>query len=263
MYRASWIVKDDLSRSPITDNRSPMLIIPAIDLKDHKVVRLSQGKMGEAKVYSLNPLRIAEEWIHKGAKRIHCVDLNGAFDGQPKHFEEVGEIARAFPDIEIEIGGGIRDMETIDKYFNCGVSFCILGTAAINNPELLTEACKKYPGKIILGVDAKDGKVAVDGWDTVSEITAIDLAQKFKNEKIAEIIYTDISRDGMMKGLNIESTNTMASQSPFPIIASGGLTKLDEIKQLKEIKNVSGVIAGKSIYEKLFDLEDAIKITQC
>ncbi len=239
-----------------------MLIIPAIDLKDHQVVRLSQGKMGEAKVYADNPVMIAGDWINQGAKRIHLVDLNGAFEGKPVHFDEVQQIATAFPEVKIEIGGGIRNLETIQKYIDCGVHYCILGTAAIKNPSLLKEACKKFPKKIILGIDAKDGLVATDGWDKTSHKKAIDLVKEFVDEEIESIIYTDIAKDGMLKGMNHNSIAEMAEVSPFPIIASGGLTSLEDIEKLTKVKNILGVIAGKALYENKFTLKEAIKISR-
>lgn len=237
-----------------------MLVIPAIDLKDHQVVRLSQGKMGQAKVYADNPLLVTDDWIKQGAKRLHLVDLNGAFEGKPIHFKEVEEIARAFPEIKMEIGGGIRTLETVTRYFECGVSFCILGTAALKNPELLEEACQKFPKKIILGVDAKEGNLAVEGWGESNKMPVDEVLLKFKDKKIAEVIFTDISRDGMMQGMNFDSIKKISSQSPFGVIASGGLTSLSDVEELKKIPNVTGVIAGKALYEGLIDLKEAIKI---
>lgn len=237
-----------------------LTIIPAIDLKDHQVVRLSQGKMGEAKVYDSNPLNVVQNWVRAGAKRIHLVDLNGAFEGKPIHFDVVSKMTKKYPSIQFEIGGGIRNLETIDRYFESGVGFCILGTAAIKNPELLKTACEKYPNKIILGLDAKDGMVATQGWDDVSSKNAFDFIGEFKNLKISDVIYTDVAKDGMMSGMNLESIEKMAAVSPFPIIGSGGLTSLDEIKFLRKVKNVSGVIAGKALYEGLFTLEEALSV---
>ncbi|MBI4411360.1 MAG: 1-(5-phosphoribosyl)-5-[(5-phosphoribosylamino)methylideneamino]imidazole-4-carboxamide isomerase [Deltaproteobacteria bacterium] len=236
-----------------------MIVIPAIDLKDHQVVRLSQGRMGEAKVYSDNPVEIAEKWIDAGAKRLHLVDLNGAFEGKPIHFKEVESIAKAFPKIQLEIGGGIRDLKTVQAYFKSGVTYCILGTAALKDPRFAGMACAQFPDRIILGIDAKDGMVAVEGWDNVSKIKAGELAKKFTGQKISAVIYTDISRDGMMQGMNFARIRSMASESPFPIIASGGFTRLEEIETLKKIPNVSGVIAGKALYEGLVDLKEAIR----
>lgn len=237
-----------------------MIIIPAIDLKDHQVVRLSQGRMGKAKVYSDNPVEIAEKWINAGAKRLHLVDLNGAFEGKPIHFNEVAAIARAFPQVQLEIGGGIRDIKTIDAYFQTGITYCILGTAALHDPAFVGQVSDKFPGRIILGIDAKDGMVAVEGWDRLSRIKAIDLALRFKDKKIAAIIYTDIARDGMMEGMNFPAIKKMAGASPFPLISSGGFTKLAEIDELNKISNVSGVIAGKALYEGLVDLKEAIQV---
>lgn len=236
-----------------------MLIIPAIDLKDHQVVRLSQGKMGEAKVYADNPLMVAEDWVKQGAKRIHLVDLNGAFEGKPIHFNEIKEMTSAFPEIKFEVGGGIRNLKTLDDYVKCGVSFCILGTSSLKEPSFISESCKKYPGKIILGIDAKKGFVATEGWEKVHEQSAVALVGQFKNEKISEVIYTDIAQDGMMKGMNFDGIRLMASHSPFPLIASGGLTSLEDVRELKKIINVMGVIAGKALYEGLFSLHEAIR----
>ena len=236
-----------------------MIVIPAIDLKDHQVVRLSQGNMGKAKVYSDNPIEIAKKWIEAGAKRLHLVDLNGAFEGKPVHFKEIESIACAFPKVQLEIGGGIRDLKTVQAYFKSGVTHCILGTAVLKDPAFAMEASDKFPGKIILGLDAKNGTIAVEGWDKSSRVKATDLVLRFKDKKIAEIIYTDISRDGMMQGMNFQAIKKMANTSPFPIIASGGFTRLEEIKTLKKIPNVSGVIAGKALYEGLVDLKEAIR----
>ncbi|MBI2339033.1 MAG: 1-(5-phosphoribosyl)-5-[(5-phosphoribosylamino)methylideneamino]imidazole-4-carboxamide isomerase [Deltaproteobacteria bacterium] len=236
-----------------------MIVIPAIDLKDHQVVRLSQGKMGIATVYSDNSMEIAKKWIEAGAKRLHLVDLNGAFEGKPIHFKEVESIAKAFPKIQLEIGGGIRDMKTVEAYFKSGVTYCILGTAILKDPRFVEKTCAQFPDRIILGIDAKDGMAAVEGWDKVSRVAAGDLAKKFADKKIAAIIYTDISRDGMMRGMNVPAIEKMAADSPVPVIASGGFTKLEEVETLKKIPNVSGVIAGKALYEGLVDLKEAIR----
>lgn len=237
-----------------------MLIIPAIDLKDHKVVRLSQGRMGEAKVYSRDPVTVAKKWVEAGAKRIHLVDLNGAFEGEPVHFDEVQKLCKKFPKIEFEIGGGIRAFETVAKYFYSGASFCILGTAAIMDEPLIVECCKKFPKKIILGLDARNGMVAVKGWSETSTLKAVDIAKKWGKKGIREIIYTDISRDGMMLGVNFEGLKAMARVSKIPVIASGGVTSMDDIVRLKKIKNVSGAIVGKALYEGKIDLREAIQI---
>lgn len=237
-----------------------MLVIPAIDLKDHEVVRLSQGKMGEAKVYSQDPLTIAKKWIDQGATRLHLVDLNGAFEGKTVHFDEVKKISKKFPEIEIEIGGGIRSLKTIEQYIDCGVSYCILGTVAIKDSDLFSQACQKFSRQIILGLDAKNGMVSTEGWEEVSQLSALDAAKRFKDHAVSAIIYTDVAKDGMMKGMNFSGIGQMAKESPFPIIASGGLTSLEDIKALKKIPNVYGVIAGKALYEGNINLEEAIEI---
>lgn len=235
-----------------------MLIIPAIDLKDHKVVRLKKGKMGEATIYSNDPLQIAEKWVEQGAERLHLVDLNGAFEGQPVHFKEIQEIAKKYPQIKIEIGGGVRSMDVIQKYFDHGVQFCILGTAAIKDPELVFASCEKFSHQIILGIDAKEGMVATDGWGQKSETKALEVAHHFKECAIESVIYTDIAKDGMLSGMNFEQIKQMQACS-FPLIASGGLTSLQDIDQLVALGNIHGVIAGKAIYEGNFSLKEAIR----
>ena len=237
-----------------------MIILPAIDMKDHQAVRLSQGKMNQAKVYSSDIVGQAEKWRAAGAKRLHLVDLNGAFEGKPVHFTEVTTIAKKFPDLQMEIGGGIRDLQTIQAYFDAGIHFCILGTAAIKDPSLVEKACAKFPNQIILGLDAKNGFVATHGWDTVSALKATDVAQKFQKAAIESIIFTDIAKDGMMQGMNFDSLKEMAESAPFPIIASCGFTQLDDVKRLKKIPNILGVIAGKALYEGLVDLKEAIEV---
>src|SRR3989338_2283828 len=232
-----------------------MIVIPAIDLKDGNVVRLSQGKMDQDKTYSTSPVDIAGDWYkilvqaQSSEYRLHLVDLNGAFQGKPIHFDIIKKIAETYPGLEIEVGGGIRDLATIEHYFDVGVTYCILGTAALKNPKLLTLAAQKYPGRIILGIDAKDGMVATQGWDKVSRTPATELAGQFAKEPLAAIIYTDIAKDGMLAGMNLEEIEKMAKAASVPMIASGGLTSLNDIKKLKTMPNVVGVIAGKAIYE--------------
>lgn len=241
-----------------------MIVIPAIDLKDGKVVRLSQGKMNQDKTYSTSPIDVAGDWYkilvqtQSPEYRLHLVDLNGAFEGCPIHFDIIKKIAERYPGLEIEVGGGIRDLTTIEKYFDAGVTYCILGTAAIKNPTLLIQASQKYPGRIILGIDAKDGMVATEGWDKVSRTSATELAKQFAGESLAAIIYTDVAKDGMLSGMNGEEIEKMAKATSIPIIASGGLTTLEDIKKLKNIPNVMGVIAGKVLYEEKIKLEEAI-----
>lgn len=238
-----------------------MLVIPAIDLKDHQVVRLKQGRMNAATVYSSSLLPFAQKWIEQGAMRLHCVDLNGAFEGTPVHFDDVARVAKKFPDVQIEVGGGIRTIETIKNYFSSGVSYVILGTAAVKNPKLVAEACELFPGKIILGVDARDGLVAVDGWDQVSRETALDLVKRFSGLAIESVIYTDIAKDGMLAGMNLEKIAAMKACG-FPVIASGGLTSLKDIEALCDIGGLHGVIAGKAVYENLFSVKEAIEVVR-
>ncbi len=235
-----------------------MLIIPAIDMKDHEVVRLKQGRMADSIVYGKSPVDMAGKWIDAGAKRIHLVDLNGAFEGKPCHFSEVEEIAKAYPGVPIEIGGGIRTLDTVQQYIDSGVSFCILGSAAVKNPSFLKEACKQFPQKIILGLDAKDGLVAIEGWDKVVQKKAVDFVEELAGLAMESVIYTDIAKDGMLQGMSVELIASMSKVSSFPIIASGGLTSLDDIKRLKTMNNIFGVIAGVALYENRFTLEDAI-----
>ncbi len=234
-----------------------MLIIPAIDMKDHQAVRLKQGRMEDVTIYADSTLAMAEQWIEQGAKRLHLVDLNGAFEGKPVHFDDVTAIAKKFPNIPIEIGGGIRTLETIQKYLDAGVSFCILGTVALKNPDLVFAACQKFPSQIILGIDAKNGLVATEGWDKTSQTKALDVAKRFAGCAIESVIYTDIAKDGMLAGMNLEQIMAMKTCG-FPIIASGGLTALDDIRELKKIGDLHGVIAGKAIYENRFSVAEAI-----
>lgn len=236
-----------------------MIVIPAIDLKDHKVVRLKQGRMEDSTIYSDSPVDIAKQWYAKGVRRLHMVDLNGAFAGSPVHAAEVKAVIEALPDFEIEIGGGIRSLESIETYLRAGARYCILGTIALKSPAFLNEACAKYPDSIILGLDAKDGYVATEGWGEVSQKKATDFIKECEGLKIQSVIYTDIARDGMLKGMNIPAIAEMAAQSTFPIIASGGLTSLDDIKALKKIKNIEAVIAGKALYEGNLELSEIIR----
>jgi phosphoribosylformimino-5-aminoimidazole carboxamide ribotide isomerase len=246
-----------------------MLVIPAIDLKDGKCVRLRQGRMEDETIFSNRPVDMAAQWFAQGARRLHLVDLNGAFEGKPMNGEVVKEIADRFPDKEIQIGGGIRDLQTIEAYLTAGVNFVIIGTKAVKEPEFVKQACKKFPGHIIVGIDAKDGWVATDGWAKISEVKAIDLAKQFQGYGVSAIVYTDISRDGMMQGVNIEATSSLADAIDIPVIASGGVTNMDDIAALCEHahKGISGAITGRAIYEGSLDLRAAQKFaderTQC
>ena len=239
-----------------------MLIIPAIDLKDGKCVRLRQGRMGDSTIFNGSPLEMAGRWIAAGARRLHLVDLNGAFAGNPVNSEAITEIARSYPQIPIQIGGGIRNATTIEAYLNAGVEYVIIGTKAVKDPSFVTEMCRQFPGHVIVGIDAKKGLVATDGWAEISEVKATDLAKKFENDGVSAIIYTDIDRDGMMQGVNVESTVKMAKASLIPVIASGGITNMDDILALNNTPetNIFGAITGRAIYEGTLDISDAQKI---
>ena len=236
-----------------------MLIIPAIDLKDGACVRLRQGLMDDSTVYGDDPVQMASRWVEAGCRRLHLVDLNGAFDGKPINGDAVTSIARAYPDLPIQIGGGIRNLETIEHYINAGVNYLIIGTKAVKEPEFVTEACKAFPGHIIVGLDAKDGLVATDGWAEVSDIKATELAKRFEQDGVESIVYTDISRDGMMQGVNVEQTVTMAQASSIKVIASGGVTNMDDIKALQKVagEGILGAITGRAIYEGTLDVAAA------
>ena len=236
-----------------------MLIIPAIDLKDGQCVRLRQGLMEDSTIFSDDPLAIARRWVESGARRLHLVDLNGAFAGKPVNGEIVKAIAGAFPDLPIQIGGGIRDFETIQAYLDAGVKYVIIGTKAVKDPEFVFDACRQFPGHIIVGLDAKDGKVATDGWAEVSEINAIDLAIQFKQAGVSAIIYTDISRDGMMQGVNVDATVRLAKACGINVIASGGVTDIEDVRTLAKVARhgISGAITGRAIYENTLDLKEA------
>ena len=210
-----------------------MLIIPAIDLKDGRCVRLQQGRMDSATVFSDDPGKAAAQWAGKGAKRLHVVDLNGAVAGKPRNEAAVKSIIASLDsDIPVQLGGGIRDLDTIERYLDDGVSYVIIGTAAVKNPGFLHEACDAFPGHIMVGLDAKEGKVATDGWSKLTGHDVIDLARRFQDYGVEAVIYTDIGRDGMMTGVNLEATRRLAQALTVPVIASGGLTSLDDIRGL-------------------------------
>ena len=238
-----------------------MLLIPAIDLKDGKCVRLRQGLMDDVTVFSDNPVDMATRWVEAGTKRLHLVDLNGAFEGKPVNGDVVKAIAQAYPDLPIQIGGGIRDAETVQAYLDAGVEYCIIGTKAVQDPQFVIDLCAQFPGHIIVGIDAKNGMVATDGWAEESTTSAIDLAQKFEKAGVSAIVYTDIARDGMMQGVNIDETVRLAESISIPVIASGGVTNMDDIKGLCEVESrgVTGTILGRSIYEGTIDLAEAQK----
>ena len=236
-----------------------MLIIPAIDLKDGQCVRLRQGLMDDSTVFSDDPVAMAARWVKAGCRRLHLVDLNGAFAGTPVNGEVVTAIAAAYPELPIQIGGGIRDLATIEHYVDAGVSYVIIGTKAVKEPAFVAEACAAFPGKVIVGLDARDGRVATDGWAEVSELRATDLAQRFESDGVSAIVYTDIARDGMMQGVNVEATVTMAEASSIPVIASGGITNIDDIRALNAVahRGICGAITGRAIYEGTLDVAEA------
>jgi len=236
-----------------------MVIIPAIDLKDGKCVRLRQGRMDDSTVFSDNPVEMAAKWVEAGCRRLHLVDLNGAFAGEPVNGEIVRAIAEAFPDLPIQIGGGIRTAETIQAYLDAGVDYVIIGTKAVKEPAFVTEMCKRFPGHIIVGLDAQDGFVATDGWAEISSVRATDLAKQFSRDGVSSIVYTDISRDGMMQGVNVEATVALAQEAGIPVIASGGVTDLEDIRRLAAVadQGILGAITGRAIYEGTIDLAEA------
>jgi phosphoribosylformimino-5-aminoimidazole carboxamide ribotide isomerase len=239
-----------------------MLLIPAIDLKDGKCVRLRQGRMEDDTVFSDDPVAIADRWVDAGARRLHIVDLNGAFAGRPVNADAIRRIAEAHPDIPIQVGGGIRDDDAIELYLEIGVSFVILGTNAVNVPHFVGDACSEFPGHIMVGLDARDGKVAIDGWSKLSNHDVIDIAQRFEREGVEAIVYTDISRDGMMTGVNIDATVNLARAINIPVIASGGVARLEDIRRLCAVANegIMGAVVGRALYEGELDLAEAQRV---
>lgn len=237
-----------------------MLLIPAIDLKDGQCVRLKQGVMSDATVFSDDPVKVALHWRDQGARRLHLVDLNGAFAGKPKNLAVIRDILEAVGnDMPVQLGGGIRDLDTIEKYFDLGLKYVIIGTAAVKNPGFLHDACDAFPGQVIVGLDAKDGMVAIDGWAKVTTHNVIDLAKRFEDYGVNSVIYTDIGRDGMMNGVNIEATVKLAQALTVPVIASGGLTDLEDVRKLCAVEGegIEGAITGRAIYEGSIDFAAA------
>ncbi len=235
-----------------------MLPIPAIDLKDNKCVRLEQGLMEKATIFSDNPVEMARKWVDAGCERLHIVDLDGAFAGEPINAQSISDIVQAFPQIPIQIGGGIRNIQTAKYYIDLGVKYVIIGTQAVKEPDFIKELCKVYPDNVIVGIDAKNGMVATEGWATTSDILATDLAQKFENLGVSSIVYTDIARDGMMKGVNLKQTEDLARAVNIPIIASGGVSSMTDVKNLvKSDANIFGAIIGRAIYDGVIDLKTA------
>jgi phosphoribosylformimino-5-aminoimidazole carboxamide ribotide isomerase len=238
-----------------------VLIIPAIDLKDGRCVRLKQGDMGSATVFSDDPVAMARHWAAQGARRLHIVDLNGAIAGRPKNEKVIRDMAAAVGGkLQIQVGGGIRDLDTIESYLDAGVTFIVVGTAAVKNPGFLSDACYAFPGHVIAGLDAKDGKVAVEGWSKLTGHDVVDLAKKFEEYGIEALVYTDIGRDGMMSGINIEATLRLAQATKTPIIASGGLNSIADVQAICAQlvpEGIIGAIAGRALYEGKIDLKQA------
>jgi phosphoribosylformimino-5-aminoimidazole carboxamide ribotide isomerase len=242
-----------------------MLVIPAIDLKDGKCVQLQQGLMDKSTIFSEHPSEMARKWIDQGAKRLHLVDLNGAFSGKPINEAAIKSIvSEVNNEIPIQLGGGIRNLDTVENFLNSGVDSVIIGTAAVTNPGFLHEACFSFPGQIIVGLDAKDGDVAINGWEKMTGHNVIDLAQKFEDYGVESIIYTDIGRDGMLTGVNIDATVKLSAALKIPVVASGGVSNLDDIKALCEVANIGirGVITGTAIYKGTLNFKEANELTE-
>ncbi len=239
-----------------------MLVIPAIDIKDGQCVRLKQGRMEDETVFSPDPVAVADRWIKAGARRIHLVDLNGAFAGKPVNAKVIHKIVETYPDIPIQVGGGIRNEETVRTLLDIGIKYVIIGTKAVQSPEFVAEMCQKWPGHIIVGLDAREDKVAINGWSSLSDHNVIDMAQRFEEYGVEAIIFTDISRDGMLQGLNVDSTVKLAQSIKIPIIAAGGVTTIDDIQALCKVadKGIMGAITGRAIYEGTLDFIQAQKL---
>lgn len=238
------------------------LVIPAIDLKGGKCVRLRQGRMDKETVFSEDPVATAARWLDAGARRLHVVDLDGAHAGRPVNAAVIDAIAEAVPDLPVQVGGGVRDEDVVQTYLDVGVSYVILGTNAVTVPHFVADMCAEFPGHIIVGLDAKDGRVAVDGWSKLSKHDVIDLAKRFQDDGVAAIVYTDIGRDGMMTGVNIETTVKLAKAIAIPVIASGGITNLEDVRALCEVADngIIGAITGRALYEGSLDLAEAQKL---
>ena len=237
-----------------------MLLIPAIDLKDGHCVRLKQGDMDQSTTFGEDPVVMARKWVDAGARRLHLVDLNGAFAGQPKNEQAIRKILKEVGnEVDVQLGGGIRDLDTIERYLDAGLRYVIIGTAAVKNPGFLQDACTAFGGHIIVGLDAKDGKVATDGWSKLTRHEVVDLGKKFEDYGVESIIYTDIGRDGMLSGINIEATVRLAQALTIPVIASGGLSNMADIEALcaVESEGIEGVICGRAIYTGDLDFEAA------
>lgn len=240
-----------------------MLIIPAIDLKDGKCVRLKQGVMEDATIFSDDPGAMAAHWLAQGARRLHVIDLNGAAAGRPKNEQAIRSIASSVGDkVPIQLGGGIRDLDTIEKYLDAGVSYVIIGTAAVKTPGFLHDACSAFTGHVMVALDAKEGKVAVDGWSKMTRHDVVDLAKKFEDYGVEAVIYTDIGRDGMLSGVNIDATVALARELTVPVIASGGIANLEDVKALCRVQSegIVGAITGRAVYQGTLSFAEAQKL---
>jgi phosphoribosylformimino-5-aminoimidazole carboxamide ribotide isomerase len=236
-----------------------VLLIPAIDIKDGKCVRLRQGRMDDETVYGNSPLDVAARWVQEGAKRLHIVDLNGAVSGKPGNADIIHNIAETFPDIILQVGGGIRHEDTIQTYLDAGVNYVIIGTRAVTTPHFVSDVCLEFPGHVIVGLDARDGKLATEGWSKLSNHDVVDMARRFEDDGVVSIIFTDIGRDGMMNAVNIEATLNLCRQITIPVIASGGIGSMEDIKALCAIasEGIEGAITGRAIYEGALDFAEA------
>ena len=239
-----------------------MIIIPAVDIKDGKCVRLLQGRMDDDTVYSDDPEAMAAKWERLGAERIHVIDLDGAFLKKPQNFESIRKIAGSVQ-VPIQLGGGIRNEKTVDMYLEMGIKYVIIGTEAIKNPTFVRNICQAYPGQVIVGIDAREGKVAIDGWTQTTQVEAVDLARKFEDCGVAAINFTDIARDGMQTGPNLAATKQLAEAISIPVVASGGVSSIQDIKDLLplETSGVIGVIVGKALYSGALELKSALELT--